>query len=71
MNSAPSVARGPDRGHKFEIPVKHWHVPVEYLSWVTGSTAMSPEDYLRRTFIEAAMMYQSASLERLTKRLNR
>jgi hypothetical protein len=37
-------------------------VPIEYLSWAVGRIDASPEEILRRTFIEAAMMYQNASL---------
>jgi hypothetical protein len=50
------------RGEHFSIPFNHWAVPIEYLSWAGGNFRASPEEILRRTFIEAAMMYQSASL---------
>lgn len=53
---------GVDRGKLFSIPNTHWAVPTEYLCWATGRTDVSPENYLRRLFIEAALMYESASL---------
>lgn len=41
----------------------HWDVPDRYLSWSHREiNALEPEDYLRRLFIEAACMYESAAL---------
>ena len=54
--------RGPDRGQMFSIPNRHWGVPSEHLSWACGRYDSSPEDYLRRCFIEAALMYESAAM---------
>jgi hypothetical protein len=54
--------RGTDRGKMFSIPNTHWAIPTDYLNWATGRLHVSPEDYLRRLFIEAALMYESASL---------
>ena len=53
---------GKDRGRFFSIPNTHWGFPTEYLTWAVGRFEASPEDYLRRCFIEAALMYESATL---------
>ena len=50
------------RGGSFEIPYKRWGYPNEELNWASGRLHMSAEDYLRRCFMEAALMYESASL---------
>lgn len=45
------------------IPNKRWTVaPDSHLSWAYGRLDSSPEEYLRRCFIEAALMYESAAL---------
>ena len=46
----------------FTIPHKYWGYPTEYIGGASGRLDMSPEDYLRRCFMEAALMYESASL---------
>jgi hypothetical protein len=41
----------------------HWEVPDRYLSWSHRDlSGIEPEDYLRRLFINAANLYESASL---------
>jgi hypothetical protein len=52
---------GIDRGKMFSIPNTHWGIPTDYLNWAVGRKE-SPENYLRRCFIEAALMYETASL---------
>jgi hypothetical protein len=49
-------------GVSFSIPQKQWRIPTEYCSWASGHLDHSPEDYLRRVFIEAALMYESAAM---------
>ena len=45
----------------FSIPNTHWGIPSEQLYWACGRLDASPEDFLRRCFIEAALMYESAA----------
>jgi hypothetical protein len=41
----------------------HWEVPDRYLSWAHRDLSnIEPEDYLRRLFVQAANMYESATL---------
>lgn len=47
-------------GEKFSIPHKYWGVPTDCLFWAKGRTDFSPEDFLQRMFVEAALMYESA-----------
>jgi hypothetical protein len=54
-------------GDHFRIPNKRWGVPTDYLNWAVGREQHSPEDYLRRCFIEAALMYESAALGSLVR----
>jgi hypothetical protein len=54
--------RSSRNGERFSIPFKRWGYPTECLTWASGRADMSPEDYLRRCFMEAALMYESASL---------
>jgi hypothetical protein len=56
------IASKKEPGGSFRIPFKHWGYATEYVSGACGRTDMSPEDYLRRVFLEAALMYESASL---------
>ena len=53
---------GRGRGETFYIPSTHWGVPLDCLRWAVGRHDASPEDYLRRVFIETALMYQSSVL---------
>jgi len=53
---------GPDKGLMFSIPNKHWGIATEYLSWACGRGDASPEDFLRRCFIEAALMYEHGAM---------
>jgi hypothetical protein len=53
---------GGRRGESFAIPHKHWSIPTKHLNWAVGRLDHSPEDYLRRCFLEAALMYESAAL---------
>lgn len=59
-------AKGPYGGKCTEPTVftnTHWDVPDRYLSWAHRDLSrIEPEDYLRRLFIEAASMYESAVL---------
>lgn len=46
-----------------EFTHTHWDVPDRYLRWAHRDFSdIEPEDYLRRLFIEAACMYESAVL---------
>ncbi len=45
----------------FSIPNKHWGYPEEHLNWAHREN-ISPEDFLRRCFMEAALMYETASM---------
>jgi hypothetical protein len=56
------IASKKEVGGSFKIPHRHWAYATEYVSGACGRTDMSPEDYLRRCFMEAALMYESASL---------
>ena len=49
-------------GGSFKIPHKHWGYPTEYVSGASGRLDMPPEEYLCRVFMEAALMYENASL---------
>ncbi len=54
--------RGKSRGKIFRIPGKHWSIGAnEAMYWAVGAP-FAPEDVLRRTFIEAALMYEHAAL---------
>lgn len=54
--------RGINRGHHFTIPNKRWRIPSHVLWWATGRLDFSPEEYLRRCFLEAALMYEHSAL---------
>jgi hypothetical protein len=55
---------GANRGKTFSIPSTYWGISADttHLQWAVGNLNTSPEDYLRRVFIEAAMLYQQASM---------
>ena len=61
LNESVNI-RSSRNGERFSIPNKRWGYPTEYLNWASGRDDLSPEDYLRRCFMEAALMYESASL---------
>jgi len=52
----------PKHGKTFQIPHNHWGFPTEYVSGASGRLDMPPEDYLVRVFMEAALLYENASL---------
>lgn len=56
------IASKKELGGSFKIPHKHWGYASEKIAGACGRTDMSPEDYLRRCFMEAALMYENASL---------
>jgi hypothetical protein len=49
------------------IPQKIWGWPTEYLNWAHDRDGLSPESYLCRCFIEAALMYETAALGSLIR----
>jgi hypothetical protein len=53
---------GAMRGHTSTINQVRWAVPTDHLLWSRGRDDASPEDYLRRLFIEAALMYETAGM---------
>lgn len=59
-------AKGPFGGKCTEPTIftnTHWDVPDRYMRWAQRDRSnIEPEDYLRRLFIEAANMYEAASL---------
>jgi hypothetical protein len=62
MNEQLKIQSKKEPGGSFKIPHKRWGYPTEQLNWASGRLNMSPEDYLRRCFMEAALMYESAAL---------
>ena len=54
--------RGPDRGRTFHIPNNHWGIPDAYDCWAAGHIGIAQEEYMRRLFVEAALMYESAAM---------
>jgi hypothetical protein len=61
-------ARGPHGGRSDEPLVfkqSQWMVPETYLTWAhrgRGVGCLDPQEYLRRLFVEAATMYETATL---------
>ncbi|HTD89392.1 MAG TPA: hypothetical protein VK663_01925, partial [Burkholderiales bacterium] len=44
------------------IPNPRWEVPSKFLTWASLREDHAPDEYLRRLFIEAALMYETAAL---------
>jgi hypothetical protein len=53
---------GFDKGHTYTLTHKRWGIKLDQLNWAHGRLDASPEEYLKRCFIEAALMYESATM---------
>ena len=60
--SSFTARQGSDRGKRFTIPSGGWRIPTDYLEWTQGNVHNSPRQMLRKMFIEAALMYESAEM---------
>jgi hypothetical protein len=62
MLDEPLRIRSYRTGGSFNIPNKRWGYGDAFLRMMGGHLDCSPEDFLRRCFIEAALMYETAAM---------